>query len=83
MDEIFDLFESVSEGFPTYYWRVMGQVPAVLTVDAGGVVWTFSLAYHLSFLPPSLCDTARYRMKYCLKGLSDPKHSTKRFETTL
>ena len=84
MDEIFDLLESVSEGFPTYSWTVVGQVPTVLTVDAGGVVWTFSLDYHLSFLSPSLCDTARYRMKYCLKGSSDyniqPKGSRRLFK---
>ena len=28
----------------------------------------FSLIYHLSFLSPSLWETARYRLKYCLKG---------------
>ena len=28
----------------------------------------FSLVYHFSFLPPSLWETARYRLKYCLKG---------------
>ena len=35
-----------------------------------GVVWTFfSLVCHFSFLSPSLWETARYRLKYCLKGL--------------
>ena len=28
----------------------------------------FSLIYYFSFLSPSLWETARYRLKYCLKG---------------
>ena len=36
----------------------------------------FSLVYHFSFLSPSLWETARYRLKYCLKGLLNPKQST-------
>ena len=42
-----------------------------------GVVWTFfSLVYHFSFLSPSLWETARYRLKYCLKGPLSPKQPT-------
>ena len=26
------------------------------------------LVYHFSFLTHSLCETARYRLKYCIKG---------------
>ena len=33
----------------------------------------FSLVYHLSVLSPSLWETARYRLKYCLKGPLSPK----------
>ena len=31
---------------------------------------------HLSFLSPSLWKTARYRLKYCLKGPLNPKQPT-------
>ena len=42
-----------------------------------GFVWTFfSLIYHFSFLSPSLWETARYRLKYCLKGPLNPKQPT-------
>ena len=33
----------------------------------------FSLVYHFSFLSPCLWETARYRLKYCLKGPLSPK----------
>ena len=36
----------------------------------------FSLIYHFSFLSPSLWETARYRLKYCLKGPLSPKQPT-------
>ena len=32
---------------------------------------------HLSFLSPSLWETARYRLKYCLRGPLNPKQPTK------
>ena len=56
---------------------VVGQGPTALAVGAGGVVWTFfSLIF--SFLFPSLWETARYRLKYCLKGPLSPKQPTNR-----
>ena len=36
----------------------------------------FSLVYHFFFLSPSLWETARYRLKYCLKGPLMPKQPT-------
>ena len=36
----------------------------------------FTLVYHFSFLSPSLWKTARYRLKYCLKGPLSPKQPT-------
>ena len=51
-------------GRPTILITV-GQGPNALAVGAGGVVWTFLLS---SILSPSLWETARYRLKYCLKG---------------
>ena len=38
-----------------------------------GLLDIFSLVYHISFLSPSLWETARYRLKYCLKGPLSPK----------
>ena len=58
-------------------WIIIGQGPNVLAVGAGGgCLDIFSLAYHFSFLSPSLWETARYRLKYCLKGPLSPKQST-------
>ena len=37
----------------------------------------FSLIYHFSFLSPSLWETARNRLKFCLKGPLNPKQPTK------
>ena len=55
-------------------WIRVGQGPTALAVGAGGGCWDiFSLVYHLSFLSPSLWETARYRLKYCLKGPLNPK----------
>ena len=55
-------------------WIIVGQGPTVLAVGAGGgCLDIFSLVYHFSFLSPSLWETARYRLKYCLKGPLRPK----------
>ena len=60
-------------GRPTI-WITVGQGPTALAVGAGGVVWTFfSLIYPFFPLSPSLWETARYRLKYCLKGPLNPK----------
>ena len=54
-----------------------GQGPTALAVGAGvGCLDMFSLVYHFSFLSPSLWETVRYRLKYCLKGPLSPKQST-------
>ena len=53
-------------GRPTILITV-GQGPIALAVGAGGVVWTFLLSSIFS-LSPSLWETARYRLKYFLKG---------------
>ena len=55
-------------GRPTV-WIVVGQGPIVLAVGAGGgCLDIFTLLYPFSPLSPSLWETARYRLKYCLKG---------------
>ena len=58
-------------------WIIVGQGPATLAVGAGGgSLDIFSLVYHFPFLSPSLRETARYRLKYCLKGPLSPKQPT-------
>ena len=42
-----------------------------------GLFGLFSLVYHFSVLSPSLWETARYRLKYCLKGPLSPKQPTR------
>ena len=55
-------------------WIIVGRGPIVLAVGAGGgCLDIFSFIYHFSFLSPSLWETARYRLKYCLKGPLSPK----------
>ena len=55
---------------------IVGQGPTALAVGAVGVVWIFfrSSIISLFFLP--LWETARYRLKYCLKGPLNPKQPT-------
>ena len=49
----------------------------MLAVGAGGgCLDIFSLIYRFSFLSPSLWETARYRLEYCLKGPLSPKQPT-------
>ena len=64
-------------------WIIVGQGPFVLAVGAdGGCLDIFSLIYHFSFLSPSLWETARYRLKYCLKGSLNPKQPTNQNQAT-
>ena len=90
LDEIWDLIESVRGGRVVrrcwvnfqcrgvlLTWITVGQGPIVLAVGAGGgCLDIFSLIYQFSFLSPSLWETARYRLKYCLKGPLSPKQPT-------
>ena len=47
----------------------VGQGPIALALGAGGVCLdVFSLLCPFSPLSPALWETARYRLKYCLKG---------------
>ena len=63
-------------GRPTILITV-GQGPNVLAVGAGGGgLDIFTLIYPFSSLSPSLWETARYRLKYCLKGPLNPKQPT-------
>ena len=63
-------------GRPTI-WITVGQGPTALAVGAGGgCLDIFTLLYPFSRLSPSLWETARYRLKYCLKGPLNPKQPT-------
>ena len=63
-------------GRPTV-WIIVGQGPTALAGGAdGGCLDIFSLVYHFCFLTPSLWETARYRLKYCLKGPLSPNQPT-------
>ena len=60
-------------GRPTI-WISVGQGPIALAVGAGGGgLDIFTLVCPFFSLSPSLWETARYRLKYCLKGPLNPK----------
>ena len=62
-------------GRPTI-WMIVGQGPIVLVVGAGGGCLDILPSSIFSPLPPSLWETARYRLKYCLKRPLNPKQPT-------
>ena len=70
-------------GRPTI-WITVGQGPTALAVGAGeGCLDIFTLIYPFSPLSPSLWETARYRLKYCLKGPLNPKHPTNIYDNAI
>ena len=63
-------------GRPTIL-MIVGQGPIALAVGAGGgCLDIITLLYPFSPLSLSLWETARYRLKYCLKGPLIPKQPT-------
>ena len=65
-------------GRPTILVTV-GQGPIALAVGAGGGgLDIFTLIYPFSSFSLSLWETARYRLKYCLKRPLNPKQPTNR-----
>ena len=63
-------------GRPTI-WITVGQGLTALAVGAGGgCLDIFTLIYLFFPLSPSLWETARYRLKYCLEGPLNPKQPT-------
>ena len=55
-------------------WIRVGQGPTALAVGAGGsCLDIFALIYPFPFLSPSLWETTRHRLKYCLKRSLSPK----------
>ena len=68
-------------GRPTI-WITVGQGPTALEVNADRCCLDiFTLDYPFSPLSPSLWETARYRLKYCLKGSANLKQPAN--QTTL
>ena len=60
-------------GRPTI-WITVGRGPTALAVGAGGgCLDVFTLICPFFPLSRSLWETARYRLKYCLKGPLNPK----------
>ena len=63
-------------GRPTI-WITVGQGPTAFAVGAGGgCLDIFTLIYPFFPLSPSLWETVRYRLKYCLKRPLNPKQPT-------
>ena len=65
-------------GRPTI-WITVGQGLSALAVGAGVFFFFFFfffLTFLLSSILPSLRETARYRLKRCLKGPLNPKQPT-------
>ena len=72
-------------GRPTILVTV-GQGPTALAVGTGGgCLDIFTPLYLFSPLSPSLWETVRYRLKYCLKGPLNPKQPTNlhHFQSTI
>ena len=70
-------------GRPTF-WMIVGQGLIALAVGAGGgCLDIFILLCPFSPFSSSLWETARYRLKYCLKGPLNPKQPTKSFTPVL
>ena len=64
-------------------WMI-GQRVTVLAVGAGGrCLGIFSLVCRFSFLSPSVWETARYRLNYCLKGPLSSEQPTCLFSNLL
>ena len=56
--------------------RIFKTLAAGVSGGGGGCLNIFTLLYLFSPLSPSLWETTQYRLKYCLKGLLNPKQPT-------
>ena len=66
-------------GCPTI-WIIVGPIALAVGVSVcvwggGGSLDIFTLICPFSPLSPSLWETARYRLKYCLRGPLNPKNN--------
>ena len=62
-------------GRPTYLDYSRARAYCAYSRCGWGLFGHFSLVYHFSFLSRSLWETARYSLKYCLKGPLNPNQS--------
>ena len=70
-------------GRPTI-WITVGQGLTALAVGgSGGCLDIFTLIYPFFPLSPSLRETARYRLKYCLKRPLNPKPTNQNLSLSL
>ena len=68
-------------GRPTI-WIILGQGPIALAGDADGRCLDIFTLYPFSPISPFLLETARYRLKYCLKGPLKPIQPTNQIQTS-
>ena len=90
LDEILNLIESVSGGFPSYFSSAgasynfdysRARAYCACSRCGWGLFGHFYSISPFSSLSPSLWETARYRLKYCLKGPLNPKQPTNPYST--
>ena len=67
------LGELPGPGRPTSLDKSRARPTALAVGAGGGRLDIFTLVYPFSALTPSLWETTRYRLKYCLKGSLSPK----------
>ena len=63
-------------GRPSKIWITVGREPTALAAGAGGSCLDIFLSSIISLFFLPLRETARYRLKYCLKGPLNPKQPT-------
>ena len=67
------LGELPGPGRPTSLDKSRARAYCTCSRCGWGCLDIFTLVYPFSFLSPSLWETTRYRLKYCLKGSLSPK----------
>ena len=70
-------------GRPTILITVGQGSTMLAVVSGGGGLDILTLIYPFSSLSPSLWETARYRLKYCLKGPLNPQQPTNQMNIEL
>ena len=69
-------------GRPKIWFNVRQGHIALAVGAVGGCLDIFTVIYPFFPLSPSLWETARYRLKYCLKGPLNPKQPTNQHHIT-
>ena len=66
-------------GRPTNLDDIRARAYCACSRCGWGFLDIFTLNYPFFLLSPSLWETARYRLKYCLKGPLNPKQPTNQY----